>query len=545
MSNKYLIDNPSIKLREKAKRAYYNALRRFSSHNIKSQENLIGEFFRAIADFFSSLSRPFTSNSYRITPESPPDSDRYNDTMQSIYDDISVAYDEQNAIEEGIQYNFNYSQTERMRLESLLEETRSRLDTYTIMSKSRESNEIWIKDSFITTEKVDMLATTSAKRAHVNINGGYVTLPIAAVDKPWEMIKDIESIRVEVPNLPATSVASAPAPDRVEAVGETLSRLKETRKQINWEDHYQGKMYGLINQQGSVLGEDGIRSDEGAIGAQATAPLFKVLFPDNRNTVDTFWEYELVVLSGEEGQWTELAPSQEIMNQNPNDTRRILQEEVRRGFITTDPRLEYSPGKTTDTYVWSQYAKPEAPSGYRLEVNLIIVLKEEKYINNLSISPHTFGKKVYPSLKNIATSNEERGDFLSLPHFTQQNIARLRGVSVEKLKKNYISMSTQQHFTFPTRKVKALKIEFIQDTPYQIGYTMGLASRNWVVKLNTPGNTYDTISYTEYAWVDILGREFMRGLTTAVTSQIRTGILEANTLENKFESITGTDIRIT
>ena len=544
MANKYIIHNPSVASKERAKRQYFNALRRFSKHYIKSQENLLSEFFHSIQEFFATIGRPKLNKQDLVSPESPPDSDKYNDTIQALSDDMQIAYAEQNALEDGLLSHFNYNQTERLRLENILKDTRSKIDTYVIISKSREAKEIWIKDSFYTTEKIDTESTTSADRCHINTDGGYITLPRLKASSTWTTHEDIKTIRIETPNVPKESTFDSSEIDntRIVAQGTTLDTIVEDRRSTNWEDHYQGKMYGTITQNGSILGEDGIRTDDVAIGGLQTSPLLKVLFPNDQKNVDTFWEYELVVLEGKVGQWTEIAPTDEIIDQYTGNTRRVLGEELKSGFITVDPKLEYSSGKSTDNYVWSQACRPDANTNFSLEITLIITLKVEQRMSEITLNPHTFGKKVYPIVTDIATSNAESGIFESLPQFVQQNRGRLDDVSISKLDKNNISLSSNSHFTFPSRTVKTIKISLAQDTPYQVGYTMALASRNWKINYSEAEHSGVLYHHTQYVWVDLLGRRFMNSLTRNVSSTIRTGISGYEDFEAKFEKLTGVDL---
>jgi hypothetical protein len=268
----------------------------------------------------------------------------------------------------------------------------------------------------------------------------------------------------------------------------------------------------------SILGEDGYRVDESQVDENNANPLLKILLPESS---DSFWEYELVVLEGEDGQWTELNVPGEIVDVRTDTTRNIQNTEVKRGFVTKDPKLEYSPGKTTDFYLWSQTSKPDASSGQNLEVDIIITLKEEANMNELTISPHTFGKRAYPLLKEVSTANADSQVYVPLPQFSQLNQGILSKNSVDSRPKNTITLTSPAHFTFPNRAVKSIKISLAQDTAYQIGYTMALASKNWTLKeLDVSGREISTFNYTEYFWVDILGKAFSQTLADIIRSEL-------------------------
>ena len=532
--------------REQGLREFDRAVAEFSDHPIKTQASLIAAFLGSLQRFFATLGKPVLTRKRKLSPLEPPTSKKYNATLVEMKSDIDTAYVQQTAIEESVVANFNYFQTEKIRLRNALKDARSKAEDFSIFSRAVDSPEMWFKDSFNNLSLVDLIVGTVLPRSHVDTDSGTATLPKVTESRAWASADDFSAVTVQH-NLPE----SDPEEYRL---GAPITRL--VPDSIEGRDHYQGKMYGLVTLEGSSTGEDGLRIDDSDVFSDVTPLLKTVDFEGSIDSPTTIWEYEIVALEAERVDWSEKATDEESRRQRRAMTP--IRNDMVEAIIVKDPGLEITPGTRAEGYAWNQNGKINARTAYPLDIAITYAFKNPVRINSISVTPYTFGKRAYPIIVDIATASEldpvkdtERAaaqpgvivrpaGLTSLPQFQGSSQYRLDTNSISRSSSSEVSLSKPYRFDFPARNVKFVVITMRQDTPYPMKYTLGLASRNWTIKETKDGGWFHRdkekrYTTSKFVWVDFLGKGFMKEVAVQTRSRLSDERLTLN-LENRGSS---------
>ena len=146
------------------------------------QHEMFQLVFSKLRHYFTNLGKP--SLILRPAPKyGPPVSDDYNSMMAEIKNDLDVVFTESDTLTQGVQADFNFSETERELLKNRLVQIEEKTRDFEIYyGKSIGGIDVlYARDAFKDTSKIDKEATQGAL-ANISTAEGLVTLAISGAE---------------------------------------------------------------------------------------------------------------------------------------------------------------------------------------------------------------------------------------------------------------------------------------------------------------------------------------------------------------------------
>jgi hypothetical protein len=112
-----------------------------------------------------------------------------NDTASEIKQDVDILFDETKLVGQGATLNFNFTVSERKRIENKIKKLGEMVNDYVVTSTNTISKNITIQDSFNSLEKIDF-EKTLGEQANVDTENGIVTLAITGAVDQLQLYKD-------------------------------------------------------------------------------------------------------------------------------------------------------------------------------------------------------------------------------------------------------------------------------------------------------------------------------------------------------------------
>lgn len=586
MANYLNLDKPNRVYVRRAIDLYNKALSQFKGARILSEQRLLQEFYRAVFTFFSSLGKPKVQRNMALVHGTNPDPDKYNDFLEAVHSDMNTAFDQQNALERSVLSNYNVLQTQRERLDTDLKTLRHLTANYTVFSRSPSQLEIWFQEKFNSLENIDLDFPLDNPLTAIDIEQGVSMLKLANTEAAWTSIEDFDSIRIfhdfMIESNPFEPDDDPTRPQRWS--NQSRARVVEPR------DWYQGKMYGIFPF--SAGDDDGFRIDTTDVSVISN-PVANLVDQETVERINSFWEFEVVLLEGEIVPHTAGMGSEQtrdhpfigtIITQEAGTHRSVrrLDKGLDEIFVESIPPTQgqdlvrakipqdifFRNQETVHAWAWSQ--NPKLIEGFEYDLSIVMSLGETKRMNNLALTPHTFGSSAYPTLKGIYTSSpvdvtQEHEDtdttWEPLPQFAGNPAPRvLQGSAFNPVSDTDVEViGTTFKWNFPSRDVKQIKIDFKQDRGYRIKYSVALFGKHWKMeKIHHRvwrSNPKWHFTIDRWVFVDVGGRNLMHGaaeiaaqatseetLQQLIQDTARTAQVSSIVAENSVESAIGTFI---
>jgi hypothetical protein len=158
----------------------------------QTQEDVIEEFNRVLKEFYDNASTPFL----KLRPAVPgisPDYLEYNDSFQELSWDLDVVFKELVTLENTVLKNFNFTLSERDKINKLVKRIGSKVGDYVLYSEDPIGDTIYFKDSFSNVSKIDFGSELlSEKQCEINVTEGVVTLPVVRSDTPTSKAMNVQ-----------------------------------------------------------------------------------------------------------------------------------------------------------------------------------------------------------------------------------------------------------------------------------------------------------------------------------------------------------------
>jgi len=430
---------------------------------VQSENSLFSELWKAFKDFFSNLGRPTLKKRYQ-KEESPAKSADYNNTMKEIYDDVHVAYKEEDSLSSIMVKNFNYSESERQMLLNRVRRLSSKSIDYSFYSIGAKEKCIFAIDDFINNEKIDfdkINPTTPA--AELITEQGVITLNRTG------------------------NINKAPFVERVTGIQESIAAWDPSTEEGGYEGLYfsikdgarpeGGKWHLEYSSGGNKLYEIGASEDE----------LMTRRMDMFDNNPDTFWEVEFLTRAvvGYQNKYT----GKQISVSEFND---LVDNEVTSPNVDVygDVVVANEDGSLIENYI---PVTKKGASEY-LTVNFTVQLETVEMLNWISLNPNNFGRELYIEVLSIETS-ENGKDFTELEGFddheyditlTSQANSELTPTLVSAtLSPDKFKYAGQGIWIFSSRKVKAIRFTMRQTRSYLHPYEVLIVETEQSITVTT------------------------------------------------------------
>lgn len=414
----------------------------------QSESAIFEDLFKAFKDFFSNLGKPSIKKRVQKVG-SPALSEDYNSTMQEIYDDINLAYREEDSLASIMVKDFNYNEAARQMLRNKVKRLSSDSLDYSLFSTGLKDQSLFGSDTFSDMAKLDMSRISAGSTAaEVSLDQGVVTLKRTG------------------------NTDRGPLVTKVTGVKEGL---------VNWDPNtssggYEGLFWGL---KGEVRPEGGgwnlMFSSDGRslfeLGAieDKLMPIRMKMFDDNP---DTFWEVEYVTtpVTGYQNKYSGLQISVDEFNKLFNNEVNSPNVDISGDTVVTD---KY--GSLIENYI------PVTAGGrfQYLTVNFTVNLSRPEILNWISLNPNNFGQEMYMQVLSIQTS-EDGSNFVDLEGFDDHSYdITLTGKANEELPEDIVQSTLspdkfkfagQGIWIFAPRKVAAIRFTIRQTRSYLKSY---------------------------------------------------------------------------
>ena len=409
---------------------------------MQSEDSLFSELYKAFKNFFSRLGKPTVQKRFQ-KKESPAKSSDYNKTMREIYDDLHVAYSEEDALSSAMVKNFNYSESERQLLLNSVKKISSKSLDYSFYSAGAKSKSLFGIDAFVDNSKIDF-DKMLGQAAEIVVNQGVITLKRTG------------------------NINRAPTVSRITGIQESIP----TWNAIGQTGGYEGLYFGVKNEPRPEGGgwhiqyaSDGQTLIEMGASEEELKPNRLKMFDNNP---DTFWEVEYITdpvvgyKNKYSGQQISAAEFNDLVA-NEIDSPNV---EVMGDTIVTDEH-----GRLIEDYI---PVTQKSATNY-LTVNFTVFLSQVQNINWISLNPNNFGQELYMDILSIQTSADGKV-FTELEGFddyeyditlTSQANQELSDTLVkDTLSPDKFKFSGQGIWVFSPRRVKAIRFTIRQTRSY-------------------------------------------------------------------------------
>ncbi|MHA2065335.1 MAG: hypothetical protein ACXABY_13245, partial [Candidatus Thorarchaeota archaeon] len=413
--------------KKKAKFFYDRAKKLYDLESMKRPGKLLLRMSHAVEYFFGSLSSPITNTKDMVSDGAIPTKDSMGRMYENLVSDLDVTFAEQNAIEENIISSFNYTQVQKDAIDEKLTSVLGLIDVAEQSVVGTDSATVRFFDNF--TSK-NLLLPDSEQTPHPN--GGVAEVDTKAGMVQLNIISEEDiigdgAIIEEFSVFTTEKKASLPW----SKYSRTTTPVEDVKRDI-----YSGKMYGVIGT--GATAEDGIRvdisnvepgvvsststddeqtnkrtltrTDEGAYGE------LKMIDTEEGQgeNIATIWEREFVLLDNER-----VGPFTDINGDTVINTDEVFIGGQNIGAYrlgTSGFQIKRLPlaisdlpgGRSVDgvkidpqhlRFIWTQI--PSNVKHGELKMILEIKLKIPKKASRLSITPHNFGRKVFPKIDSV------------------------------------------------------------------------------------------------------------------------------------------------
>ena len=173
MGNLMQLINKSTIIEEKAKAIASDIVAQYKRGEIKTQQELLYKTFIAIQTFYDSIGKPTMVK--RLAMGGPSSID-YNDTMQEVYNDISIIIKEAQNLTTVLQDAYNIVTIDRQLLENRMNLVNKQFEEVKLKIENAKIKNVFM-DSFINMTNFDSSACNLAP-VTINTNFGYVSLNV-------------------------------------------------------------------------------------------------------------------------------------------------------------------------------------------------------------------------------------------------------------------------------------------------------------------------------------------------------------------------------
>lgn len=339
-----------------------------------SKENtLFTDLFQAFKDFFSNLGKPTLKKRLQKVG-SPARSEDYSNTMQEIYNDVSLAYREEDSLASIMVKDFNYNEAERQMLKNKVKKIASSSLDYALFSKGLQDQSMFGSDTFSDTSKLDMKRVSAGSTpAEVSTDDGVVTLKRTG------------------------NIDRAPLVTKVTGIKEGLVKWNPSTSSGGYEGLFWG-LKGEPRPEGGgwhlMYSSDGKSLFELGANEEQLAPIRMKMFDNNP---DTFWEVEYITspVIGYRNKYSGLQISADQFNELFNNEVNSPNVDISGNTVVTD---KY--GSLIESYL------PVTAGGafQYLTVNFTVNLSRSEILNWISLNPNNFGQEMYTQVLSIQTS---------------------------------------------------------------------------------------------------------------------------------------------
>ena len=166
----------------------------------QTQEDIVEEFRKALGEFYENASTPFL----KLRPArlgTSPSYIEYNKSFEELGWDLDIAFKELATLEGVVLKNFNYTLSEKDKLNRLVKRINSKVGDYVLYSEDPIGDTIYFKDSFNDVSKIDFgTELLSEKQCNIDVAEGIVTLPVIRSDTPTSKTMKVQINENSGPN---------------------------------------------------------------------------------------------------------------------------------------------------------------------------------------------------------------------------------------------------------------------------------------------------------------------------------------------------------
>lgn len=435
---------------------------------VQSENSLLSELWKAFRSFFSNLGKPTLQKRFQ-RKESPARSDEYNQAVKETYDDIHVAYAEEDSLASMMVKNFNYGEAARQMLLNKVKKLGSRSIDYSFYSIGTRHKCIFGVDNFTDNEKIDFEKISAEIPAvELDVSQGVITLKRSG------------------------NINKADLVERVTDIKESLPAWNPQEE----EGGYEGLYFGMQNEVRPETGdwhleysEDGNNLYEMGASEEELMPYRLKMFDDNP---DTFWEIEYVTKSivGYENKYSGNQITVAEFNDLVNNELNSPNVEIYGDTIVTDER-----GRLIESYI---PVTQKGPIEY-LVVNFTAYLSKAEIINWISLNPNNFGYEAYIDILSIQTSSDGK-TFEELEGFDDHEYdmtltSEVNSELTPKTMKDVLSpdkfkYAGQGIWIFAPRKVKAVRFSVRQTRAYPKKYEVLMVETEQHITVTTTKSSW-------------------------------------------------------
>ena len=159
-----------------------------SEGEVQDEGTILHKLFTGVRDVLTKVGKQTLKKRY-VHPLSPPKSSDINDTFKEVHHDTRTMFSEQELVGQAVRRNFDFSITDRLRLNNRIQNIGQMVNDYIVTAKNTLSRLIVLRDSFISKDYLDMDGISNA--ANVNDRDGVVTLEVTGMIHRTNNVEDV------------------------------------------------------------------------------------------------------------------------------------------------------------------------------------------------------------------------------------------------------------------------------------------------------------------------------------------------------------------
>ena len=161
---------------------------KYTNGTLQTVEELSNEFSKAVEKFYRDPHTPFFIPTH-VVYGTPPRYEDHNKNFGDISRDLTVGFNQLEALEEMLIKNFNFVVSERDKVNKIVKRIGSLVGDYVLYSDDPIGNALYVKDSFSDTSKTDLGSNLlTEKQCEILQSEGIVSLPIVRTGAPQDRI---------------------------------------------------------------------------------------------------------------------------------------------------------------------------------------------------------------------------------------------------------------------------------------------------------------------------------------------------------------------
>lgn len=165
---------------------------KYTKGELQTVEELSNEFSKAIRKFYRDPHTPFFEPVHAVFG-TPPSYEDHNDNFGDINRDLTVGFNQLEALEDLLIKNFNFAVSERDKINKLVKKIGSLVGDYVLYSDDPIGNALYVKDSFNDTSKTDLGSNLlTEKQCEILQSEGIVSLPVVRTGAPQSRVPNIK-----------------------------------------------------------------------------------------------------------------------------------------------------------------------------------------------------------------------------------------------------------------------------------------------------------------------------------------------------------------